>query len=472
MANTPKTGSIDYTTKDPQKIAQQNRQLVATQGTNLDQAAQQRAQQATAQSGQTQDYLGDIENPLASGQGGYNPSETSQITMTPEQQQQMVTGAGISAGTNTAASVGAAERAAAASGGNPMAVAAYRARAAQQEGAQAGDAMTKARVAASSEAANRAENIGQTRIGQQNQGLNYYQGLQGQQNQNAQNAYGQQQQTYGTETGGLTSGANTSQTASQNPSTFDKVMGGIGGALSFLDEGDVVTGDTPAVVGENGPEKVVSLPGASPSLASLPHTAGYDSMMAGGSDGSTSVNPDGSIAFTPGAGQAGSGQQNMPFWKRAGAALKSNIIGHPGPAPAAQPATASPAQPARMPSWEQSMGQSIGKLGHLFLADGGIATGPGFQSKETVRGAQPPVRHAGPAHNAVSKHGMFPSGESQVSAHPAQGANGIFTAPTRVNLKPNEAVVPLSYRAGAKVRPSMAALPAAKSRQSYGGYGG
>jgi hypothetical protein len=50
-----------------------------------------------------------------------------------------------------------------------------------------------------------------------------------------------------------------------------------------------------------------------------------------------------------------------------------------------------------------------------------------------------------------------------------QGTNGIFTAPTRVNLHKGEAAVPLSYRAGAKVRPSMAALPAAKTRQPYGG---
>ena len=432
-----KTVAIDYSTSDPRKIASQNRQTIAQQGDALSQADAQRANQSTAQSLQTQDYLGNIENPLAEGQGGYDASELSQIEMTPQQQQDIVTGAGISAGTNTAASVGAAQRAADAAGGNPAALGAYRARAAQQEGAQAGDAMTQARIGASNAAATRAENVGQTRIGQQNQGLQYYQGLQGQQNANALAALGRQQQTYGTETSGLNSASQTGVSASQTPSTFDKVMGGIGGALSFLDDGDVMSDDdmTPAVVGENGPEKVVDLSGQQPSptipsLASAPHSADYNALMnspSGSSLGSTTPN-DSSSAPQP------------SFWSKFGSTFKSKLMNPQAgtPSPAAPPSSS--ASSANSSSFGgngsspmsdiKSFGQGLGNVAKLFLEDGGIATGP------------------------------------------PQGTNGVFTRPTRVNLHKNEAVVPLSYRAGAKVRPSMAELPAARSRQPYGGMRG
>ena len=54
----------------------------------------------------------------------------SDAELTPEQKQAMITSAGISAGQGTAAATGAADRAIAAAGGNPLAAATYRARAA------------------------------------------------------------------------------------------------------------------------------------------------------------------------------------------------------------------------------------------------------------------------------------------------------------------------------------------------------
>ena len=412
--------AIDFASSDPRKIASQNRQTIQQQGDVLNQQAQQQAATAAGARTGTEGYLSDIADPLAKGEGGYNADELSQIQMTPEQQQQMVTGAGISAGTGTAAAVGAAQRAANAAGGNPAALATYRARAAQTGAGEAGDAMTKARVAASDAAASRAENIGGARIGQQNTGLNYYQGLQNQQNTNEQNALNRQQQNYSTESGGINNAGNIGLQASQTPSTFDKVMGGIGGALSFLDEGDISSDTTPAVVGENGPEKVVTMEG------------GGMGMMGDGAD--IDADPSGipehvAVPMAPVAPVARPG-----FLQRAGTAIKQNFL-HPqqqppvGGTPGGAPVRQTPVSPS------QSFGQGIGKVASLFLEDGGMS-------------------------------------HMQDAGRPRQGANGIFTEPTRVNLDKNEAVVPLTYRAGAKVRPSMAALPAARTRASYGGYGG
>lgn len=343
-----------------------------------------RAQQEEQRRNATQDYLGGIEDPLAQGKGGYNASELSQIQLTPEQQQQMVTGAGISAGVGTAAATDAAERAANAAGGNPAAVAAYRARAAQSQAANAGDARTQAGIAASNTAAQRAEAIGGARIGQQNQALNYYGGLQGEQNQNAQADYGLQQQ------------------ASMQPGIFDKVLGAASGAAKFLDEGDVMTGGQPAVVGENGPEKVVQMGG---------------DYMADGGVGDIDLTPSGGYDLYPEASAAESAPpipQASPSWLQRLKTMNS-----------AQPQQGQPGQQpwSKVTPYEQ-LGEAGGKLASAFLADG-----------------------AAP-----------------------QGAGGIFTKPTQVSLDKNEAVVPLSYRATAKVRPSMAAMPAAKSRQAYRGY--
>ncbi len=75
--------------------------------------------------------------------------------MSPEEQQNIVTGAGISAGARDAAAVDDMERRAAAAGSGPGGVAAYRARMARAGAADAGDAMTQARIKASDAAAAR-----------------------------------------------------------------------------------------------------------------------------------------------------------------------------------------------------------------------------------------------------------------------------------------------------------------------------
>jgi hypothetical protein len=382
---------------DPKKVAENNRLLIAQQGQGLMTDAQQRYLQEQQQRGQTADYLNQIEDPLAKGQGGYNAEEKSAIQMTPEQQQQMVTGAGISAGANTAAATDAAERAAAAAGGNPAAVAAYRARTASTVGAQAGDAQTQARIAASNAAAQREENIGQTRIGQQNQGLNYYQGQNQMANQNAQNAQQQKVQAYGVQTGGVNQAGQTAQQASQNPTTFDKTMGAVGGVLSFLEDGDV-RGET-AVVGENGPEAVVK-----------------PNYMDDGDMGSGEVEAEGhELPGMDGGGDSGE-ERPMSWLDR----LRATTVQSPGQP---QQGTLQRGTPASVRSWE-TVGKGAGMLAKTFLDDGVIEGGP-------------------------------------------EGT--IFTKPTQVHLDKGEAVVPLSYRATAKARPSMA-MPLVKSmqRRMYG----
>lgn len=401
------TSLVPYrSTTDPRKLASNQRALIYQQGQQLSQQDLDRARQEQTTRQGTADYLGGIEDPLARGYGGYNADELSQIRMTPEQQQQIVTSAGISAAAPTQAAVQAAERASAAAGGNPAALAAYRARAAQQVAANAGDAMTNARVAASNAAAQRAENIGQTRIGQQQKGLDYYQKQNEQANQNAQNEYQRALQTYSTQTGGTNTAAETGLRASQTPTTFDKVMGGVSGALKFIDEGDVMSDDsTPAVVGENGPEKVVNL---------------QDGDIGAGSGMGEPVS-DGNPPSSPPSPGNPAGTAPRPWWRRVGSALKTQFQNQQQAAQAAPPA---PEQGAWNPvdtyrTLGQAGGQAASKIGRLFFAEGGVNS---------------------------------------------QGKNGIFTKPTRVNLHRNEAVVPLNYRATAKARPSLASLPPAQIR--------
>jgi hypothetical protein len=326
--------------------------------------------------------------------------------MTPEEQQDIVTGAGISEGVKNQAAVGDLQRKAAAAGASPMGVAAYRARMNRESAGQAGDAMTKARIDASNAAAdrsmraeqlreqggqyltntkvgselnlgqqranaeqgmgsealgaqmhlgdqalgqanteeqnrqaaqqyltgaqlhsaeaggeaalntegninnqqrqqqqfnttqgtniaqaqdqasaqralalgqnrqgvsltnqnnasNRTAAIGNQRVAQQNVGLGAQTQQAQTQNTNAQNAQGRQLQGYGIQSGGTNQAAGLGLAASQTPSTFDKVLGGISGAAgaaaAFLDEGGVVTKPTLAIVGEHGPEMVTPL---------------------------------------------------------------------------------------------------------------------------------------------------------------------------------------------------------------------
>lgn len=498
----------DYHTSDPRKIASQQRLLAADQ-----------YNAGTGEAAAVGDYLGGIENPLAQGKGGYNASELSQIEMTPQQQQQIVTGAGISAGTGTAAAVDAANRAAIAAGGNPSAMAAYRARAARQIGQQSGDAMTQARIAASNAAAGRAENVGQTRIGQQNQALGYYGGEQQMYNANAQGAAqrGLQSSQLGLQ-------------ASQTPTTFDKIMGGIGGAFSALEEGGVSSRKTPAVVGENGPEKVVQLrrgpsrsylddgdiipddlpqapayqPGVNAplSLAATPNSPDYLSMTGAGSNlGTTTTNPDGSLTFNvPGTAAA----QQPSFWKRFSSSLKSQFANPQQGGQAGQQRPWNPTDTYR------SIGSGVGSLVKLaFLEDGGVAPDSGNEATirrlaahvpyyeaerladivnpppapkpaapapkptktqpQTAKPAQP-MADGGIATDDIAKSLRNPKpgfGQMPQDIGAPQGTNGIFTKPTRVNLEPGEAVVPLSYRAGAKVRPRFATMPAARVHQGF-----
>jgi hypothetical protein len=492
-------GSIDFSTTDPKKIAQANRQWGLTSGQELmDQAGAwniERGQKADQTSNQIQglfdptgrkssldSYLNPAATtsrldswmtPLANGQGGYNADELSQIRMSPEEQQGIITGAGISAGLRNSAAVGAAERASAAAGGNPQALATYRARAAAQGAADAGDAMTNARVAASNAAAGRAQTIGNTRIGQQNTGLGYYQGLQGQgtnyltgqltggqnylgnlQQQQAgqqESALGRQMQAYGTASGAANNSAETAQKASQNPTTFDKIMGGVSGAVSaFLEEGDVMpAAKTPAVIGENGPEKVVStgreyMEGGAviPSLFSrIPPPRDL---------GTTTPNADGSLVFTPGADSA----PDLPSLYRATPAapgprdLGTTTTNADGSLTFAPGADSTPGLPQRPGGFRGF----LSRLKEEAAAQNGQAAAP----------QQPPaIGGANTYRNIASAAGKLAGRFLEEGDVMPQGANGIFTQPTRVNLAPGEAVVPLSYRASAKVRPSQAALPAA-----------
>jgi hypothetical protein len=79
--------------------------------------------------------------------------------MTPGQQQDIVTGAGISAGAGYRAAVGDLERSATAAGMDPMGVNAAKQRMLRSAAAEGGDAMTQARIAASREAAGREYDI-------------------------------------------------------------------------------------------------------------------------------------------------------------------------------------------------------------------------------------------------------------------------------------------------------------------------
>lgn len=390
--------TFDPNTTDSRKIAGQTRNQIYQQGQQL--TAQQLAEQQKneAATAGTQDYLGSLESPNAEGLGGFNPNETSQIEYTPQDAQNLETAAGISAGVGNAASVGAVERAADAAGGNPAALMAYRARAAQQQAGAAGDAATAAKVQAKGLESQGAQTVGNARLNQENQGLQYFNTLQGQQNQNAQQDLALQNQTYGTETTGENQAGNLGLSASQTPSTFDKVLGAASGAASaFLEDGSTPSG-TEAVVGENGPEKVVDMSGV------------HNYMDDGGMD---DMAMDQSEPMPPAVPAADPSAQSAPWWKK--------LMAHK---PSSGSGSAQPHQQQWNPTTPyQQIGQAAGAIAGHYLEDGGYGD---------------------------------------------QGHDGIFTRPTDITLERNEAVVPLNYRVGAKIRPSMAALPAARVRRAYG----
>ncbi len=255
------------TTSDPRQAAKNEAEFAVNTGGQLLNQQQQLAQQYGQEEAATQNYLNPIEGQLAAGQGGYTPAEAQQIELSPQQQNDIVQGAGISAGVNTAASVGAADRAAAASGGNPAAMATYRARAAQTQGAQAGDAETKARIAAQQAGSAGAQAVGNAAMAQQGQALGYYGNLQSQEGTQEATEQGLGNQTFGTETSGLSSGTTAGINAAGVPTTTDKIIGGIAGAASaFLADGEPnylhggTDGGQDAVLGEDGPEAIIPGP--------------------------------------------------------------------------------------------------------------------------------------------------------------------------------------------------------------------
>ena len=95
------TGSTTFNTGNARQLTQQELNYLNQQGANLQTQDAGLYNENMGAAGGTQDYLGNLENPLAQGQGGYNPSEVSQIQMTPQQQADMVSSAGISAGTTS-----------------------------------------------------------------------------------------------------------------------------------------------------------------------------------------------------------------------------------------------------------------------------------------------------------------------------------------------------------------------------------
>lgn len=281
----PTTGSrFGYSNEsDPRKLAANQRSVVQSTGDNLQNADQQLADQYGQQASGVEQYLDPIQSNLAAGNGGYSPDEANQIQLSqadknqiewsPSDVQNLVNKAGISAGQQTAASVGGAERAAAAGGGSPAALATYRARAAQTGAVNAADAETNARVAAKqAQGAGAAtaqqlqsaggQAVGGARIGQQNEGLGYYGGLQQEKNSNSLNEQGLQQGAFGTQTQGTGQAAGLGYQASQTPTTTDKIIGGVAGAASaFLADGESGYLDPEgqnAVVGENGMEAVIN----------------------------------------------------------------------------------------------------------------------------------------------------------------------------------------------------------------------
>ena len=509
---------MNYSSSDPRQIAKNNLQSIASQGQQLYNQNNQMLNQGQQQLQGTQGYLNTVEDPLAQGQGGYNQQEVSQIEMTPQQQQDIVTGAGISAGANTAAATDAANRQFNATGGNPAAMAAYRQREAQQQGSQAANALTGARIGAQQALSGETQAVGNARLAQQNQGLGYYQQLQNQQNQNVQNAAERNQQTYGTATGGGNGATATGIGASQTPSTFDKTISAIG---SFLEDGGELT---PPNITESLPQPPPQYSPTAPWQAANNRTtrtrvdltqSGHgvyrrppvtrqappsgeeqsyapesyaDRFKADGTPGdggdelghqvvvAEGNNPERIVAGnyrqmssqgTPGmaedgdAGDSGwSDSSGMtpdvsanagatPWWQKLGEAIK----GQAGTTPMGASSTGNKMQ---QPAWNpttpyQQLGSGIGKAAAAFgfLSDGGIM--PSFSEDGTY------LEQGGMEEIHPPTHGYGP-GRSYGGGMP-QGANGIFTKPTRVNLSPGDKVVPLTYRPHAKVRTSAAFGP-------------
>lgn len=488
-------------TSDPKKAAVNQRAVVQSEGDQFINQDQQLANQYGSQQAGTQAYLNPIENTLATGGGGYQPGEASQIELSPQDKQNIITGAGISAGAGTASAVGAADRAVAASGGNPAAMATYRARAAQTEDANAGDAMTEARIQAQQAGAAGAKTVGDAEIGQQDQALQYYGGLQGQQGQQAQSEQGLGQGAYGTQASGTGQAVGQQIQAAQIPTGWDKLIGGLSGAAgayfsggsgsgsgssagSSLADGKIDASDArekgiKAVTGEDGAEIIVE--NASEPVRTQFYMddgggdmSGMDSLpaynppaMPTSPAGMPSTGVDGLPAYSP-QGQTNPSVPNAPSWaSRAGTGLQDYLA----KARATQQPQKSGQQAGNRP-WSpvdtySSAGNAIGTaarvIPQLFSADG-----------------RPPVRRMSDGGGAPWWSGLatsvgaglandiMPGTAMLADGRPMSGPVGprshLVTSPTLVNLKSTDMVVPLTHRPMAKVRPS-AALPAIRERQ-------
>ena len=465
---------FQYNNTNNQRAAAQNqRALNQEQG---DQLQSQYGSQYNAQQGgapvntvaSSANYLNQIEDPLAQGNGGYNATESSQIDLTPQQEQNIATNAGVAAGSTTQAGVGAAERATAAAGGNPLAMAAYRARAADTAGSQAGAATTAGEIGAQQAGSAGAQAVGNARLAQQNQGLSYYTGQNAQANQNAQQANQLQESTYGTEANAGNTATGNVLNASQTPSTLDKITGAVGGALGALDKGAMPTGKE-AIAGENGPEWV-----------------GRPNYLDMGDPGSGEVAQEGNNLPTDysGVGSSSAGEtesKSVPFWQRImalSAASKNS--------PNQKPSQWSPATPY------SQLGAGVGNVGNLIGEAAGawangqppemMGNGGWWQVPAAIGGMNLvndvlPGGVAGALDNGAMPEQGMPANQMDDEPWPparsapprsmlAQGA--IITKPTNIRLEPDEAVVPLSYRAQAKARPSMAMAKKPAARQMYG----
>ncbi len=496
-------------TKDPRKLAASQRQVVQSGADRLQSMDEQLANQYAQGASGIEDYLAPIESQLAAGQGGYSPDEAqqiqlsgqdkSQIQLSPEDKARIqlsqgdksqieysnqdindiVNKAGITAGQRTAADVNAAERAAAASGGNPLALATYRARATQQAGTSGADAMTNARVAAKgaqSDAAARAaglqsqgastaaglqtqgastaqqlqsaggQAVGNARIGQQNQGLGYESGLQQQKNSNALAEQGLSQGAFQTGVSGTNAAADTALKASQTPSTSDKIIGGITGALSHLADGipNYMDDGQDAVVGENGMEAVIeNTPKAVMDGAADPVRADTQYMDDGdgggfeSSDDSQGSDPDAISEIDPNQqyGTAISAQKAPNFLQSYLSKMKQNQR---------QPAQSGQQQWNPTTPYQQ-IGAAVGKIAGM-LEDGTSGIG-NYMADGDIGSEDEPWTDQGVTMSADGRNGM------QV------GNAKVFTKPTMIHLEKADSVVPLTYRPKAKVRPS-AAMPA------------
>lgn len=334
-------------TTNPVKAAQNQRAYVTEEGDELQNQTENLGNQYLQQQSGTQQYLQPIESTLATGGGGYTPAEQQQIELNPQQQQAIATEAGIAAGGQTAASVGDADRAFAASGGNPAAMATYQQRAAQSQAANAGQSETGGQVAAQQAGSAGAQAVGNASQAQQNAALGYYGNLQSEQGQQGQTEQGLTQAAYGTEAGAGNQATSNQISAAAIPTTADKIIGtaaGVAGAALLADgtsqyykSGD--DGGQDAVLGEDGAEVIIPGPEDIVNAASDPVRSNTKFM-------------DNGTAPVPGASTPGTSNSGMPAWLQAMLAKNSG-------------SQQTPPQPGQ-PGWNKTtpysqLGTAVGK---------------------------------------------------------------------------------------------------------------